>query len=90
MRNGTLEVLGETYTVVTLPLPDDEHGQCDCEKKIIKLNCDAPPATLLHELLHAILFESGLSFVLEDRTEEAVVRAIEHGLVKADIAQFSG
>lgn len=38
-------------------------------------------STILHELLHAILFITGQSFVLSSDTEEAFVRALEHGLI---------
>jgi hypothetical protein len=43
-------------------------------------------ATLLHEIVHAIFFITGHSFELQDNTEEALVRAIEHGL--ADIVEL--
>ena len=36
---------------------------------------------LLHEVLHAILFLSGHSEQLDQKLEEAIVRAIEHGLL---------
>jgi hypothetical protein len=35
---------------------------------------------VLHESLHAILYLAGLTNVLHDDLEEAVVTAIEHGL----------
>lgn len=37
-------------------------------------------STFLHEILHAILFISGHNETLEHEQEEAIIRAIEHGL----------
>lgn len=34
--------------------------------------------TLMHEMLHAALFVSGVTWALEENVEEAVVRAIEN------------
>lgn len=39
--------------------------------------------TLLHEVIHAILFRSGNKFQLNPELEESVVRAMEHGLWQA-------
>lgn len=36
--------------------------------------------TLLHEILHAVLFYSGQSQNFEDRAEESLVMALENGL----------
>lgn len=44
------------------------------------LKDDAFAATLFHELCHAALFMTGQSQMLSDEQEEAIVRAIEHGL----------
>lgn len=38
-------------------------------------------STLLHECIHAILFITGQNETLEHEQEEAIVRAIEHGMV---------
>lgn len=37
-------------------------------------------STLLHEILHAIMFITGQNEILEFEQEEAIVRAIENGL----------
>lgn len=39
--------------------------------------------SLLHEVIHGILYRSGNKFQLEEGQEEAFVRAIEHGLWQA-------
>ena len=42
--------------------------------------------TLLHECMHMILYIAGVSFMFDENLEEAIVRALEHGLV--DIVKF--
>jgi hypothetical protein len=37
-------------------------------------------STRLHEYIHAILQVSGVNELLDEKSEEAVVKAIEHGL----------
>jgi hypothetical protein len=36
--------------------------------------------TLFHEMVHAVLFLTGHSFRMSESEEEALVRALEHGL----------
>lgn len=38
--------------------------------------------TLFHELCHMLLFLSGHSFKLTEEDEEAIVRALEHGVLQ--------
>ncbi len=80
-----ISVMGQWWRVVWEPLGHDGlHGQLIIDTKIIKINsydnAEQQAATLLHELFHAILFTSGQGFDLESGTEEALVRALEHGL----------
>lgn len=90
-QNGlpkTVQILGQKYTVRKCPHVEP-HGECRSESKEIvisdKTTGDMASKTLLHEVVHAVLHESGLSYVLDstDGLEEAVVRAVEHGLWRA-------
>ncbi len=91
MQDFEIYVLGEEYRIVF----DDtivEHGDCNPEKKIIKINPDSEDvqSTIFHEILHAILYQSGQHYNLGDETAEGVVRALEHGLMQLDlIREFS-
>ncbi len=54
------------------------------EKKIL-INLDQDlkemEKTVFHEICHMVLFLSGHKFAMEEGQEEAVVRALEHGLL---------
>ena len=82
MRPKTLTILGQRWTIQYGPL-DGEHGNTDGDKRRIVIDSSDKSApgrhTLLHEVLHAILHESGQNETL-GALEEGVVRAIEHGL----------
>jgi hypothetical protein len=39
--------------------------------------------SLLHEVIHGILFRSGSKFQIDHKLEESIVRALEHGLWQA-------
>lgn len=79
----TINVLGTLYQVRVKKLKGD-HGQCNLDKKVILIDASkgAFNETLTHEVVHGILFESGISHILAhtDGLEEAIVRAVEHGL----------
>lgn len=71
-------------------LPDDIYGKCT--DNIIEVALDKHKnkeellSTILHEMLHAILWKTGLQALLEglsDTTEEAVVVALENHLRSA-------
>ena len=47
------------------------------------LKGDDADQTLLHEVIHACLFRSGSKYQLDERLEEGIVRALEHGLYQA-------
>lgn len=83
-----LNVLGAEYTVKIERMSKSTYGDCDTDKKVIRLNNrkELSAETLLHEVLHAALHESGVGFLLhQEGLEEAVVRAIEHGLRTAEL-----
>jgi len=64
-----------------------ESGLCDFATGTIYLKSglqskDADD-TLLHEIIHGVLHESGIHFNWTDEFTESVVRALEHGLGRA-------
>lgn len=63
------------------------YGLCDFGPGIIwvrsKLSADDAQQTLLHEVIHAVLHESGAQFQFTDEVTESLVRAMEHGLWRA-------
>jgi hypothetical protein len=86
----TIDVLGRRYKVKVAKFTKDLHGDCDNDKAVIRLNRRYPDTlseALVHETLHAILHQSGVRFLLDstDGLEEAIVRAIEHGLFTANL-----
>lgn len=85
----TVNVLGRTYQVKFVAMGEDTFGDCCTDKKVIRINQDHgdQATTLVHEVLHAILAESGLKHLLDatEGLEEALVRAIEHGLTTAHL-----
>ena len=64
-----------------------EYGLCDFDHGIIwirtGLNYEDAHSTLLHEVVHAVLHESGAQFQFTDELTESLVRAIEHGMWRA-------
>ena len=80
-----LTILGHPIKVVLVSkLEDDNHGDCDHIKRTIRISTSYPLdqqwATLYHECTHMVLGLTGLSELLTDNLEEAVVVAIENGL----------
>jgi len=81
-------ILGVQYKVEMRELEDEGFGYSEGNARIIQINpkhpADTYMATLLHEILHQIFHISGLSNMLdstkEDKFEEAIVVALEHGL----------
>lgn len=62
----------------------DNHGTCDVPMRTIYIRRTDPISlqreTLLHECVHMILGLSGISQLLSDELEEAIVIAVETGL----------
>jgi hypothetical protein len=83
----TVDILGREYKVKVTKMPKHTFGDCDVDKAVIRLNSRHGDlaVTLVHEVIHAALFESGIKHLLDhhEGLEEAIVRAIEHGLTTA-------
>lgn len=81
-----IRIVGFDYDIkkVDMPLVDNQgcFGIVDNIATVIELKKDNPPQkqaeTLLHEILHAILFQFDVE--LEDDKEEKVVKALAKGL----------
>lgn len=86
-----INIMGRTYRVEYTKLKKSLFGDCDTAKAVIRINRDLDPRvayeTIVHEVIHAILAESGLSQLLQtqDGLEEAIVRALECGLIGAGV-----
>jgi Zn-dependent peptidase ImmA (M78 family) len=63
----------------------DTFGVTYHNEKRIYINLDQPrdemERTVFHEICHMVLFLSGHKYAMEDGQEEAVIRALEHGLL---------
>jgi len=86
-----ISVLGKKFTIeYTNDMNKDEYGETDLELKKIKLNSNRPKhtwrATLLHEVIHAILGVTGQSNKMTDDEEEGLVVSLENGL--EDLVDF--
>lgn len=62
----------------------EDYGETNGPENVIKLNKkfsrDKMESTLLHELVHAALYVSGLSQVLDDKMEEGIAICVENAL----------
>lgn len=80
-----INVLGRDYKIRRKRMRD--YGLCDFGPGIIWLRSglkdEDAHQTLLHEVIHAVLHESGAQFQFSDEVTESLVRAIEHGLWRA-------
>jgi hypothetical protein len=89
-----VDILGHRFALTVSPTDtagepwkkgsDKEFGETAIYEYKIALNDSQTPeqlnSTRLHEYLHAILHVSGLNNMVDDKLEEAIVQAIEHGL----------
>ena len=78
-------VLGREYRVRRKRMKN--FAECDDDAETIWLRSglkgEVAEQSLMHEIIHGILFRSGTKFQLDDKQEEAIVRALEHGLWQA-------
>jgi len=80
---STVNILSVPYTVEIGPLADpSDFGESNGSERTIRIRDTSPfhPSTLLHEICHQVLYVSGLTNLLTDELEEAIVTALEHGL----------
>jgi hypothetical protein len=81
-----LNICGRKYDVRRGDIPGNL-GLCESDKAVITIASDLevhsniPPETiLLHEVCHAVLYETGLGHVMKGTVEEAVVHGLALGL----------
>jgi hypothetical protein len=84
-----LKICGRSYTVRRGSIPGN-FGLCDPCNAVITIADDleehtnmSPALIELHEVIHAVLHETGLTCVLTDKTEEAITHGLAiqlHGL----------
>lgn len=79
---STVYPAGIPFKVVEDKLDEDEHGEMIGEMRTIRISSEKSHQstkwdTLLHEYLHAILYVSGLSQVLDEKMEEGIVITME-------------
>jgi len=84
----SITILGCTYRIEYVELKEDLYG--DCNTGVIRVNRtkdrEEQWSTVVHEVLHGILHESGLTYALgDDNMEEGIVRALEHGLMRSGL-----
>ena len=78
--------MGHTYTIKYQPesMMKNLCGETVFEGRIIRIreNMSEPEieSTLLHEVIHAVLSESGVTYLMSTKMDEAITRAIESGL----------
>ena len=83
----SVPILGEDFTVKSEEMKDAAGDTMGGHRRIrIDFSDhdsqDEVESTLLHETMHAILYVSGVSNLLEENVEEAIIVALEHGLHK--------
>lgn len=74
-----LYILGEKYSLKHVSGLQDEgcDGKCSISDKIISIDSEHVGTeyyyvVLGHEMMHAYLYESGLHYLIDERTEEAI------------------
>jgi hypothetical protein len=82
-----IPIMGIPFTItfpVKVDKKDNHVGESDGTERTIKvkksLTDDVKRSTLLHEILHSILYVTGQAENLTEKQEEAIVLALEHGL----------
>jgi hypothetical protein len=80
-------ILGCKFSVSDVVLSDNTYGETDGTERTIKVDLhkhtsqEQVTSTLFHEMIHAVLHVSGQSELLRGKQEEALVVALEHGLM---------
>lgn len=79
-------ILGQSFTIVDKKLEEGNYGEtCGASGKIEidktkHTSQELLDSTLLHEVIHGILYVSGQSEMLSEQQEEGLVIALENGL----------
>jgi hypothetical protein len=85
-RPVSVEILGQKIKIAYFSEDYDgfsEQGLFIPDKKLISVRLNKNwKSTLLHEILHAVLAFSGNDAQLTTKTEEAIISAMENGLLK--------
>lgn len=82
----SVAILGADFEIRYVKSVDkgDSFGECDGPLRIIKIKDSQPDhivdSTILHEIIHGILYMSGNSEHLSEELEESIVLALENGL----------
>ena len=75
-------IFQDKVIVKRLNLPDD-HGVYEVDKEEIHIDTAVKKKNLnrcmIHEMAHAVFEKSGLSEIIDEKTEEAVCKALEQG-----------
>lgn len=78
----SINILGVEFKVEEdSSMPDEEYGETDIEKRLIRMNPKHRETYLdsfFHEMFHAAMGVSGQAFLLDEKHEEALVRMLEH------------
>lgn len=78
----TVSVLGVDVGVEwNADLEDGDFGQFLADVPMAKIGKRKVTQTFLHEMLHAIFYVSGQSEMMKEGQEEALIAALEHGLL---------
>jgi hypothetical protein len=86
-RPNKVIILGQPFTIKYEPSSKMQglFGDTDVDSHVIRINKSLPEhsiqSTLFHEFLHAALAVAGISYVISDNIEEAIVRCLENALV---------
>jgi len=81
----SISVLGREYKIRRKRMKEFACVEDDTETIWLRsgIKGDVADQSLLHEVIHGILFRSGSKFQIDHKLEEAIVRAMEHGLWQA-------
>jgi hypothetical protein len=81
----SISIMGRDYKIRRKRMK--EFALCDDDAETIWLRSglkgEMAEQSLLHEIIHGILFRSGSKFQIDDKLEEAITRALEHGIWQA-------
>lgn len=87
MTKDTLPIMGIPFKItypVKVDKKDKHVGESDGVARTIKikksLTDDVKSSTILHEIIHSVLYVTGQAERLTEEQEEALVLALEHGL----------